>query len=270
MGKTRELRLVDVRAILRIVGELRERADDARLWTSHLLNELSAFLGVTAALAIELNLAGLPHRFDAVGVADLCLGNLEPWEKSRAYFVSAPRAADPLHGPIMRRIGRNFTCRRPEMIGQGEWHRSSTYQELSRPVGIDSWILSSVVQPDRGWRHILYVHRDGGDAEFSDRDGRIVRLIHEELQRLWQEEAAWQQADAKEQLPRRWRQTMELLSAGLSEKQVAFRLGLSRHTVHNYVKALHKRLNVGSRAELVAARMARGARHCPRMAHRGY
>ena len=53
-------------------------------------------------------------------------------------------------------------------------------------------------------------------------------------------------------LPPRLRQTLKHLVHGDSEKQVAYRLGLSQHTIHVYVKQLYKRLNVSSRGELLA------------------
>ena len=46
--------------------------------------------------------------------------------------------------------------------------------------------------------------------------------------------------------------TGEGLLAGDSEKQVAAKLGLSRHTIHVYVKQLYKHYEVSSRAELLA------------------
>ena len=42
----------------------------------------------------------------------------------------------------------------------------------------------------------------------------------------------------------------------LSEKQIARKMDLSCHTVHDYVKALHKRFDVSSRAELMAKAFA--------------
>ena len=54
------------------------------------------------------------------------------------------------------------------------------------------------------------------------------------------------------QLSRRMRQTLERLLAGDSEKQIANRFGVSRNTVHTYVKALYKTFNVNSRGELLA------------------
>jgi DNA-binding CsgD family transcriptional regulator len=53
-------------------------------------------------------------------------------------------------------------------------------------------------------------------------------------------------------LSRREHETLACLLTGLSEKQVAARLGLSPHTVHQYVKALYRKLAVSSRAELMA------------------
>jgi DNA-binding CsgD family transcriptional regulator len=50
----------------------------------------------------------------------------------------------------------------------------------------------------------------------------------------------------------RQRQTLRHLLAGDGEKQVAAKLGVSKHTVHVYAKALHKHFGVSSRSELLA------------------
>ena len=50
----------------------------------------------------------------------------------------------------------------------------------------------------------------------------------------------------------RYRRVLERLLTGQSEKEVASCLGLSRHTVHEYVKRIYKQLGVSSRAELMA------------------
>ena len=51
----------------------------------------------------------------------------------------------------------------------------------------------------------------------------------------------------------RTQQVLHALLRGLSEKQIAFDLGISRHTVHVYVKLIYQRHSVNSRAELMAA-----------------
>jgi DNA-binding NarL/FixJ family response regulator len=53
-------------------------------------------------------------------------------------------------------------------------------------------------------------------------------------------------------LPPRLRRTLERLLLGESEKQVARALGISQHTVHEYVCGLYRHFSVNSRAELLA------------------
>jgi DNA-binding CsgD family transcriptional regulator len=53
-------------------------------------------------------------------------------------------------------------------------------------------------------------------------------------------------------LPPRLAETLAALFEGLPEKEIARRMGLSPHTVHDYVKTLYRRFRVQSRAELVA------------------
>lgn len=53
-------------------------------------------------------------------------------------------------------------------------------------------------------------------------------------------------------LPPRLKGVLAELLAGDSEKEIANRLSLSRHTVHEYVKVIYARLDVSSRSELMA------------------
>ena len=55
-----------------------------------------------------------------------------------------------------------------------------------------------------------------------------------------------------EKLAPRIRQTLERLLTGDSEKEIAARLGVSRHTIHVYVKSIYRHFNVSSRGELFA------------------
>ena len=50
----------------------------------------------------------------------------------------------------------------------------------------------------------------------------------------------------------RMRQTLARLLKGDSEKQIATHLGVSRHTVHVYVKAIYRKFGIASRGELLA------------------
>jgi DNA-binding CsgD family transcriptional regulator len=58
--------------------------------------------------------------------------------------------------------------------------------------------------------------------------------------------------DIEEDLPPRLKETLKGLCEGLAEKEIAAKLGLSQHTVHDYVKSIYRRFRVQSRAALVA------------------
>jgi DNA-binding CsgD family transcriptional regulator len=59
------------------------------------------------------------------------------------------------------------------------------------------------------------------------------------------------------------RRVFELLLLGLSEKEVATRLGVSPHTVHCHVRKIYKLLDVSSRPELLARYVRRGGGAAP-------
>jgi DNA-binding CsgD family transcriptional regulator len=59
-------------------------------------------------------------------------------------------------------------------------------------------------------------------------------------------------------LTERQDQILKLLLFGLSEKAIARRLSLSRHTVHEHIKEIHRKLVVSSRAELMARCLREG------------
>lgn len=114
------------------------------------------------------------------------------------------------------------------------------------------FILSQSPLPHAGAVDQLGLHRTSIDSPFTRRDHRLVRLFHLELARFWRKDALKRAADPTASLPPRLNQTLEGLLSGDSEKQIALRLELSRHTIHNYIKALHQRFGVSSRGELLA------------------
>jgi DNA-binding NarL/FixJ family response regulator len=59
-------------------------------------------------------------------------------------------------------------------------------------------------------------------------------------------------------LASRVRQVLRCLLEGDSDKQIAARLRLTRHTVNQYVKTIFRHFGTGSRAELLARWIRRG------------
>ena len=58
-------------------------------------------------------------------------------------------------------------------------------------------------------------------------------------------------ASEVDQLTKREREILDLLAQGLPYKQIADRLGLSSHTIHNHLKRIYGKLHVQSRTEAV-------------------
>lgn len=64
-------------------------------------------------------------------------------------------------------------------------------------------------------------------------------------------EPAASQVGSAAELSQAEQKVLALLYKALSEKQIAAKLGTSRHTVHNQVKAIYRALKVHSRAEML-------------------
>jgi DNA-binding CsgD family transcriptional regulator len=114
------------------------------------------------------------------------------------------------------------------------------------------FILSQYGLPHLGAVDQLGLHRYDLKKPFTPAQAKLLRLFHVELGRLWKDDALRRAADPTTDLPPRLVQTLDGVLRGDSEKQIAFALGLSQHTVHNYIRALHTRFEVSSRAELIA------------------
>jgi DNA-binding CsgD family transcriptional regulator len=65
-------------------------------------------------------------------------------------------------------------------------------------------------------------------------------------------------SNAAERLSLAQRRVFDLLKGGYSEKCIAARLKLSRHTVHNHVRAIYQAFKVHSRSEMLAILLVNG------------
>ncbi|MCY1022469.1 response regulator transcription factor [Pyxidicoccus sp. MSG2] len=62
------------------------------------------------------------------------------------------------------------------------------------------------------------------------------------------------------QIAPRERQTLELLLHGLSDKEIAARLEISRFTVNHYTKSIYRRFGVQTRTALISRLLDRQGR----------
>jgi DNA-binding CsgD family transcriptional regulator len=240
---TRRLRLRDVRDVFRLIGEVREMGGDPKVWRPHMVKRLRKLFGAEIVISSEVHAqtTKVPGKLKVIDIGWGCDSedtlwdihterddeNLEAWRIAAGQLPEQPaRAADavievPVH-PI-------------------------------KPVyGGKSFVLSQYSLPHISAVDQLGLHRAYGDEPFSAAEHRLVRLFHTELGRLWKRDVLRDAGDPRQDLPPRLSQTLEELLQGRSEKEIANRLELSRHTIHNYVKALHQRFEVSSRGELLA------------------
>ena len=235
------LRLADVRAVFRLIGEIRELGSDPDQWRPHMICRLRTMLGAHVVVSSEVHFrtTAAPGVLRVVDIGWGCDESQETWrirteqpEQPRDYWLAAGVVL-PRHDP--------------------EWHEQIVAVKPIRHVyGGTSFILSQYPLPYAGAVDQLGLHRAWGDAAFAPAQHRLVRLLHVELGRLWKQDALKKARDPSQHLPPRLAQTLQELIVGSSEKQIALKLDLSRHTIHNYVKALHQRFGVSSRGELLA------------------
>jgi len=198
-------------------------------------------LGLSATLQSrqdDLPVILLTNRSDVIGVAEAIRGGA-------FHCLTMPVTADQLHSCVAEAI-EEYDRRRQtrEKLLQLRKQMDHMTQRQRHLVG---WLCSNLSPQEAAQLGRV----NGNGNGYSDADdnghgrngnGRGHNGSH------------WSAFDPDliDELPRRARQTLNYLLRGDSEKQIATRLKLSRHTVHDYVKLVYKRLMVSSRAELMA------------------
>ncbi len=266
------LRLEDVKKVLRSVRALYDRRADPGLVGTFALQAACRLAGAEAGMACQSPIPlEYPPRLKGSSVS---LG----WTPSQSALWLAASSAPALEtNPTNRAVrplrSKAFTVARRDLARDAVWYRSRYLDEHLRPIGVDDHVVSTCPVPGRSTISALALYRPWGARPFSDREVAMVQLFHEELSWV----LARSERDAVEpdmaldgscaRLPPRQRETLAALLQGASEKEIAERLAISPHTVHGYVKTIHRELGVRSRGELLS--MFISSRHASRSAHAG-
>ena len=261
---TDRLKLSDVRRVFRLVGEIRELGADPEKWRPHMVLALRKLMDAEVVVSSEIHF----HKIKTTGamkVFDIGWGS-DPdgkvWkihteredEKPENFWVAAATSA-PAAGAGAAVNGQK----------DAEEEELVPVKPTEKVRGGRYLILSQYALPHAGVVDQLGLHRAWDGEAFEPCHHRLVRLFHVELGRLWKKDAIRRAKDPATALPPRLSQTLNELLAGSSEKQIAHKLELSRHTVHNYVKALHQRFGVSSRGELLALVGSQKASFTPKL-----
>jgi DNA-binding CsgD family transcriptional regulator len=243
------MRATDVQQILRLVGGAAELWYQPQLQRQFTLDSLCRILnakfGVCYTIGDVLTGGKTPcSNFTHVGLNDRGVKQFEDYLKT-----GTPR--DPVMDVLSVMSGRVITFTRREAVADNDWFSSEHYKQIRQPLGIGPTLYVKIVAQSIGRETLVMLARGAGEEGFTERDAYLTDLCLSEM--AWPFSAELNYVDPKvEQLQPRLKKVMTHLLEGDSEKQVALKLKLSPHTVHEYVKDLYVELGVCSRGELLA------------------
>jgi DNA-binding CsgD family transcriptional regulator len=262
MPRSGRVRLGELRRAFRLIHDCRDVGHNPAAWLAVLVEGMAPLVDAQIVLVGEVALG--PPGSVPRGIVLADRGWLSPADRD---FWMQRRVADQSLGtsPTFRRyaalegglITRSVI---EQLTTRDEWYASDEYNEFHRPYGMDDMLASNIRSGDPPTLFGVHLVRPRASGPYGSRERRLIRIFHRELARHIGSALVREPGEPLVRLPPRLRQTLECLLEGDSEKQVAHRMGLSRHTVHEYVTELYRRLGVGTRAELLALCL----RHRPR------
>jgi DNA-binding CsgD family transcriptional regulator len=243
------MRTTDVQGILRLVGGAAELWYEPTLQRQFTLDSLCNLLGAKVGVCFTVGdvlLGGMTpcSNFSHVGLDETGVMLFEE-------YLRCGKPADPVVDVLSAVQGRVITFTRAEVVADEDWYRSAHYKQIRKPLGLDPSLYIKIFAPSIQRTTLVILFREQGAVAFGERDSYLADLCLSEM--AWPFTPEMTYTDPRvDALQPRLKKVMKLLLEGDSEKQVAFKLGLSPHTVHEYVKNLYSELQVSSRGELLA------------------
>jgi DNA-binding CsgD family transcriptional regulator len=152
---------------------------------------------------------------------------------------------------------RHVTRTRDQLVDDATWYGLTAYREKFLAAGLDQCMISLYLTAPTAWSGLGLWRRTGRPA-FTARDRCVVHVVTGEVGWLHRDGLDVPAADHVVALSPRLRQVLLLLLSGNSRKEIAGHLGISPHTVADYMKALHQHFAVRSRGELLSRFMVGG------------
>jgi DNA-binding CsgD family transcriptional regulator len=243
------MRTTDVQAILRLVGGAAELWYEPTLQRQFTLDSLCRLLNAKVGICFTMGDALLGGMTPCSQVAHVGLDEMGAMLFDE--YLRSGRPADPVIEVLAAIPGRITTLSRRDAVADQDWFKSDHYRKIRKPLklGPSLYIKINAASIDR--QTVVMLLRGEGEPAFTERDAYLVDLCLSEM--AWPFTPEMSYVDPRvESLQPRLKKVMKLLLEGDSEKQVAYKLGLSPHTVHEYVKNLYSELEVSSRGELLA------------------
>jgi DNA-binding CsgD family transcriptional regulator len=264
----------EISALLRLSAEVAELPADPIARRRHALEGLRRILGAAAGVCFERP----RHNPRAWAIPDsiIHVGGTREGDAACTRALLNGDAPLPVDPSALRPSPMPYSALRSQLIDDGAWYASDHYRLVMMPMGCNDSLYSCVPLPD-GTQLCIGLHRAAGEKPFTQRHCKLVDLFHASCGRLYyvpeceaeaepagDDEASADEPDGAdreiEALPPRLQAVLKLLLVGDGEKQVAFKLDLSKHTVHTYAKEIYRKLGVSSRGELLAKFIRRSRR----------
>lgn len=247
------LRAKEIQFLYRLLGECCELGADPLQWRIHMLAKLNKFFGAVSSICID----GIHDaQRDGIGLRPQLTISADQYSPTEQEVLTQciktmPLEGNPLGPPLFRRSLAVGPCAiaRIELLTNQEWEASPIVRDYFAAIGWFDMMLSTTPSAT-GFQCICFA-REKGAANFSRRFARLLNNFVSELATISDVRLARMGTDSLLSLPSREREVLSALSEGDDEKQVALRLGITRNTVHEYVRRLLNRYGVSSRSELL-------------------
>jgi DNA-binding CsgD family transcriptional regulator len=247
------LRSSQVRQLWSLMNEAREVPGGRSAQKSHVANGLCRILNAhVCALVVDADFAR-QRRGQVVDVIDF--GWASDTDRNRVWSLLAEQGTrfDPALAACMQRLdapvaGHSWAWRRDDLVADRDWYGSLIVSEAWKSARVDDSIYAGRQTQTRHTVYGMGVKRAWGERRFTDEDRNLVQLFIDHAEWLWADDPL----TAMARLSQRERHVLRCLLEGDSVKQIASRLHISRHTAHQYVKAVYRGLKVHSRGELLA------------------
>ena len=216
----------DIRRMLRILGEVQQMSGEALAGWRCLLRGLCQLVRADVGMMARIANGILPQRSQATAMVEYG----SPTDEERDWILHHFQPDDCLE----------------DMAETETPGRAWTAED-----GSDHCLFSVCRGPNPDFLYGVALYRRSHRDPFEKRDEQLIDLFYTELSWLYQRILTLP-CDTSTALSPRLYVTLQRLMAGDSEKQVAYHLGLSHHTIHGYVKAIYRHFGVSSRGELFA------------------
>lgn len=244
------LRFEQTRELVRLLRETREIPPEGR--GLHLVSGMRRMLGAVVGGCVT------DRDFQRGGRGAFQPVWLDGWDSSTIRALEPIARRGNVFHPVLRgmmerctsRPGELLTEMRQGVVTNDDWYRSPYFVDHLRPARLDHHMFSTLRVDSSPTVQGLGFYRATSDRPFDESDRALLHLFHLECGSLL--EPASGDWGALVPLARRERETLNCLLEGLSDKEIAARLEISRFTVQQYNKSLFRKFKVHSRAELIA------------------